>query len=86
MSARLDFMVSIDCRSDGSLRLIVRAFGEDERRLNADATSVMLTFWHESDDVVRFRFKHIPSGTVGYMQANESLVELCDALSLSVSA
>ena len=86
MSARLDLMVSIDRRSDGSLRLIVRALDDDERRLSAQHASVMLTCWHESDDVVRFRLKHIPSGAVGYMQANESLLELCDALGLSVSA
>jgi hypothetical protein len=82
---RLSLMISIARRSDGSLRLIVRALGENGRRLSAQRTSVVLTAWSESDDVVRFRFNHLPSGAVGYLQSNESLLELCGALGLSVS-
>lgn len=78
-------MISIACRSDGSLRLIVRTAGENGRRLKARRTSIVLTAWSESDDVVRIRLNHLPSGTVGYVQGNESLLELCGALGLSVS-
>jgi hypothetical protein len=52
--------------------------------LTVDQTTLVVTLWHESSDVVRGRFDHPSSGSVAYFQTSAVLFALADALRLRV--
>lgn len=53
-------------------------------RLSNAAAMVVVTMWAETDGTVRARLRDAASGATSYLQGNETMIELGNALGLSV--
>jgi hypothetical protein len=71
MTGRVNAMLRLRSNDDGRIAITVTSIEENER-LALDDTSVVLTLWAESADVIRGRFVDQQSGAVAYFQSSDS--------------
>lgn len=76
--------MEVEGRRDGSLEMHVRPM-EGHTQLRADPAVVVVTMWTEGDGTVRARLRHIASGVTSYLQGNQTMIELGNALGLTLS-
>lgn len=83
MSERFAVSVELESRHDGSLDLHIRAI-QGRVRLGTPGALVVVTMWAEGDGTVRARLRDAVSGATSYLQGNETMIALGDALGLSL--
>jgi hypothetical protein len=84
LKARFAVSVELESQRDGSLELHVRSM-EGRMRMNAEPSVVVVTMWDEGDGTVRARLRDVASGTTSYIQGNETMIQLGNALGLSLT-
>lgn len=83
VSTRFAVAVDFQGQRDGTLGLTVRSL--EGPHLSADAGTVIITIWAETDGTVRARLQHISTGVTSYLQGNDTIIALAAALGLSVA-
>jgi hypothetical protein len=79
----VSLVISLESRGDGSLVAVVRT-AELETALRANDATLELSIWRESNGVVRARLQEQEGGRLCYLQGNEALSALGDALGLEI--
>ncbi|MGC1758784.1 MAG: hypothetical protein WA742_05485 [Candidatus Cybelea sp.] len=83
LSERFAVSVELESRQDGSLELHVRSM-HGRVRLTGAAAMVVVTMWTEANGTVRARLRDAASGATSYLQGNETVIALGNALGLSL--
>lgn len=83
LSERFAVSVELEGRDDGSLELHVRSM-QGRMRLTGAGALVVVTMWAEGDGTIRARLRDAESGATSYLQGNETMIALGNALGLSL--
>jgi len=76
-------MISLESDGEGSLVATVRTT-EGGTALRVSPALLELSIWRECNGVVRARLQDQRGGRLGYLQGNEALLALGDALGLEI--
>lgn len=83
MLGRISVTMTLVPADDGSLNILVSPLLDNEY-LRSRKSAVLLTFWLETETVVRGTIKHPASGAQAHFQSTADLITLAQALSLSI--
>ena len=81
--SRFAVSVALEGQGDGSLELHVRPMN-GRMQVSGEGAVVVVTMWDEGDGTVRARLRDVASGTTSYLQGNETMIALSNALGISL--